>query len=134
MPSGRELELASLLSFIKENRIQNVVWLTADVHYAQATYYNPSKAKFTDFTPFWEFVAGPLNAGTFGPGVVDQTFGPEVRFTSVPEGMPQNRPPSDGKQYYGVVKIDEATEVMTVAIHDVYGKELHRTKIDPQGV
>jgi alkaline phosphatase D len=43
IPSGRELELASLLSFIKNNAIKNVVWVTADVHYAQATYYSPSQ-------------------------------------------------------------------------------------------
>lgn len=76
-PSGRELELANLLGFIKEQRIQNVMWVTADVHYAQATYYNPARAKFPDFTPFWEFVAGPINAGTFGPGAIDPTFGAE---------------------------------------------------------
>jgi len=35
-PSGRELEIASLLSFIKNNTIKNVVWVTADVHYAHA--------------------------------------------------------------------------------------------------
>ncbi|MDP1142813.1 alkaline phosphatase D family protein, partial [Klebsiella pneumoniae] len=52
-PSGRELELAEILRFIKQENIQNVVWVTADVHYAQATYYHPSRAKFTEFKPFW---------------------------------------------------------------------------------
>jgi alkaline phosphatase D len=132
VPSGRELELANLLSFIKEQRIRNVVWVTADVHYAQATYYNPAKAKFTDFAPFWEFVAGPINAGTFGPGVVDQTFGPEVHYTSVPEGMKQNRPPSENRQYYGLVKVDGATEAMTVTLHDLNGTLLFTQTIDPQ--
>jgi phosphodiesterase/alkaline phosphatase D-like protein len=31
------------------------------------------------FDPFWEFVAGPIHAGTFGPNPLDPTFGPEVR-------------------------------------------------------
>jgi alkaline phosphatase D len=104
-PLGRELELASLLSFIKNNDIRNVVWLTADVHYASAVFYDPARAKFTDFKPFWEFVAGPLNAGTFGPGQMDQTFGPEVRFRSIPDGMKQNRPPTDGLQFFGSVRV-----------------------------
>jgi alkaline phosphatase D len=56
-PTGRELEVASLLSFIKNNAIRNVVWVTADVHYA-AFRYAPDQAKFTDFDPFWEFVRG----------------------------------------------------------------------------
>ena len=55
--------------------VRNTVWLTADVHYTAAHYYDPAKAQFTGFDPFWEFVSGPLNAGTFGPGV-ENTFGP----------------------------------------------------------
>ncbi len=33
---------------------QHVVWLTADVHYCDANYYDPNRAQFTDFEPFWE--------------------------------------------------------------------------------
>jgi len=32
----------------------------------RAHFYDPAKAQFTDFDAFWEFVSGPLNAGTFG--------------------------------------------------------------------
>ncbi len=66
-PLGRELEFADLLKFMKDEKIANTVWLTADVHYTAAHYYNPDKAAFQDFEPFWEFVSGPLHAGTFGP-------------------------------------------------------------------
>ena len=66
------------------------------VHYAAALRYAPDKAAFTDFDPFWEFVAGPINAGTFGPNEVDMTFGPEVKFVSIPEIMKLNRSPFDG--------------------------------------
>ena len=44
-----------------------MVWITGDVHYAAAHHYHPERARFTDFDPFWEFVAGPPHAGTFGP-------------------------------------------------------------------
>ncbi len=100
-PLGRELELAQLLSFIKSQRITNVVWLTADVHYTAAHLYDPNQAAFDDFEPFWEFVSGPLNAGTFGPGALDATFGPQVRFQKAPET--QNLPPSAGLQFFGHV-------------------------------
>jgi alkaline phosphatase D len=43
-PSGRELEIASLLSFVKNNAIKNVVWVTADVHYPAAFRYAPDRA------------------------------------------------------------------------------------------
>jgi len=129
---GRELELAGLLSFIKRNRIKNIIWVTADVHYCAAHYYDPAKAQFTDFSPFWEFVAGPLNAGTFGPGQMDDTFGPQVKFTGIPAGMKQNRSPKDGFQFFGNIKIDGKTEVMTVGLHDLTGKKLFSLDLPPQ--
>jgi alkaline phosphatase D len=130
-PLGRELELASLFSFIKQHAIKNVVWVTADVHYASATYYDPAKARFTDFTPFWEFVAGPINAGTFGPGEIDRTFGPDVKYVSVPAGMKQNRPPTEGMQYFGLAQIDGATQVLTVSLRDLTGKTLYSVDVHP---
>jgi len=131
-PSGRELEVANLLAFIKNNGIKNVVWVTADVHYASATHYDPGHAKFTDFTPFWEFVAGPINAGTFGPGDIDKTFGPDVRYQSVQPGMKQNRSPFDKLQFFGLGKVDGQTETLTVSLHDIDGKELYKVALDPE--
>ena len=113
---GRELEIAEILRFIKTAPIKNTVWLTADVHYAAAHYYNPDKAQFQDFEPFWEFVSGPLHAGTFGPNELDNTFGPEVRFIKAPGLDKQNLPPSAGMQFFGHVKIEGATGQMTVTL------------------
>lgn len=129
---GRELEMAELLRFIKRRRIKNVVWLTADVHYAAAHYYDPAQARFTDFNPFWEFVAGPLNAGTFGPGQMDDTFGPQVKFVSLPAGMKPNRSPKAGLQFFGAVRIDGQTAAMTVGLHDLTGKRLFNVELPPQ--
>lgn len=130
---GRELELAELLRFIKQKNIRNVVWLTADVHYAAAHYYNPNNAQFADFKPFWEFVAGPINSGTFGPNKLDNTFGPEVKFNSVAAEAPViNLPPSQGLQFFGTVKIDRATQLMTVALHNLEGKTLYNVELPPE--
>jgi alkaline phosphatase D len=63
---------------MQREKIRNTVWLTADVHYTAAHWYDPSAAKFQQFDPFWEFVSGPIHAGTFGPGELDQTFGPQL--------------------------------------------------------
>jgi alkaline phosphatase D len=129
---GRELEIADLLRFIKRNRIRNVVWVTADVHYAAAHYYDPHRARFNDFTPFWEFVAGPLNAGTFGPGRMDDTFGPQVKFVSIPTGMKGNRSPQDGYQFFGKAHLDGRTEALTISLHNLDGKELYRQQLSPE--
>ena len=79
-PGGREHEIAWVLSQFKRRKVRNTVWLTADVHYCAAHHYDPSRAAYTDFDPFWEIVAGPVNAGTFGPNALDSTFGPKVEF------------------------------------------------------
>ncbi len=127
---GRELEIANLLSFIKHSGITNTVWFTADVHYTAAHYYDPSQAQFQDFEPFWEFVSGPLNAGSFGPGDLDNTFGPQLMYVKSPEGVP-NLPPSDGLQFFGHVRIDGDTEVMTVMLKDLTGETLYSVELEP---
>ena len=130
-PSGRELELADLLRDVKRNNVAGVVFITADVHYCAAHHYDPSRARFTDFTPFWEFVAGPLNAGTFGPNKLDATFGPEVKFLGIPPGMKGNRPPSDGFQFFGLMRVDPRTRALTVELRDLAGKTLYSVELPP---
>ena len=119
---GRELEIADLLSFIKHAGIRNTLWLTADVHYTAAHYYDPDKAVFQDFEPFWEFVSGPLHAGSFPQNKLDNTFGPQRVYVKAPDTP--NRPPSEGLQFFGHVAIDGATEVMTVTLKDVDDRAL----------
>jgi alkaline phosphatase D len=131
-PLGRELEIAELLRFIKDRRIRNVVWITGDVHYSAAHHYDPSRAQFTDFHPFWEFVAGPLNAGTYGPGTLDGTFGPEVKFVGIPKGMKGNRPPSDGFQFFGTLRISARTRALTVKLHELTGKAIYSVELAPE--
>ncbi|MCG7520535.1 alkaline phosphatase [Ruegeria sp. Ofav3-42] len=130
---GRELEIADLLRFIKTAGITNTVWFTADVHYTAAHYYDPNKAQFQDFEPFWEFVSGPLHAGTFGPNGLDGTFGPEVKFVKAPtEEKGANLPPSAGLQFFGLVDIDGNTQQMTVRLMDRADTELWSITLDPQ--
>jgi alkaline phosphatase D len=130
-PAGRELEIADLLRFIKAAGVTNTVWLTADVHYTAAHHYSPDRAAFQDFEPFWEFVSGPIHAGTFGPNELDMTFGPEVRFVKAPEAGQINLPPSAGLQFFGLVDIDGSTETMTVRLMDRADTELWRTTLEP---
>jgi alkaline phosphatase D len=131
-PLGRELEIAGLLRSMREAKVRNVVWITGDVHYAAAHHYDPERARFQDFDPFWEFVAGPLHAGTFGPGRLDGTFGPEARFVAVPPGMKPNRPPSAGLQFFGTLRVDGRSRVLTARLHDLSGKDLYRVELEPR--
>jgi alkaline phosphatase D len=133
-PRGRELEIAGLLRHLRDRRVRNVVWVTGDVHYCAAHHYDPSRARFTEFDPFWEFVAGPLHAGTFGPNALDATFGPEVRFVGIPPGMKPNRPPSAGLQFFGTLAVAGRSRVLTVRLHDLSGKALFTLELAPQEV
>jgi alkaline phosphatase D len=128
-PLGREFEIADVLAFIKQQRVVNTVWLTADVHYCAAHHYDPSRAQFQDFDPFWEFVSGPLNAGTFGPGVLDDTFGPKVEFQKVPPAP--NASPFAGLQFFGQVDIDAASRAMTVSLKDLEGNTVFSKALTP---
>ena len=124
---GREFEIADLLRFIKREHVVNTVWLTADVHYCAAHYYDPGKAQFQDFDPFWEFVAGPLHAGSFGPNTLDNTFGPRVEFQKAPPAA--NTPPSGGFQFFGQVDIDHRSKDMLVALKDINGIPVFSTRL-----
>ena len=129
-PLGRELEIARLLREIKRAGIKNVVWLTADVHYTAAHYFDPAQAKFADFSPFWEFVSGPLNAGGFGPNKTDATFGMQVMYQKAPTEV--NAPPTNGMQFFGQVDIDAKTQAMTVTLKDLAGTSLYAKTLAPQ--
>ncbi|ALM52653.1 alkaline phosphatase D family protein [Halomonas huangheensis] len=131
-PAGREHEIARLLKAIRDNNISNVVWLTADVHYTAAHHYAPERASFKEFTPFWEFVSGPLHAGTFGPGELDATFGPQVAFQKAPEEGRANLAPSEGYQFFGQVDLDAESKELTVTLKDVEGTSLHTEVLTPK--
>jgi alkaline phosphatase D len=125
-PLGRELEVADLLVWMKEAGIKNTFWITADVHYAAAHFYDSSKSAIPGkFNAFWEFVAGPLHAGSFGPNALDETFGPEVKFQfAPPRGSKLPLAPSDGMQSFGTIRIDAKTKACVVELRGGDGKVL----------
>lgn len=132
-PCGRALEIADLLSFIKHASIHNTLWITADLHYTAAHFYDPHRAKFFDFEPFWEFVSGPLHAGTWTPVPLDRTFGPQVVFQNAPtKEQGDNLAPCYGLQFFGHVAIDGAAETLTVTLKDVADRALWSVTLEPQ--
>ncbi|TQC42849.1 alkaline phosphatase [Rhodococcus sp. WS4] len=128
-PSGRESEIAQVLSAIKAGRITGTVWLTADVHYTAAHRYSPERAAYQDFDEFWEFVSGPLNAGGFGPNDLDATFGPEAVFVHAPPAP--NSSPLDGFQHFGEVFVDGKTSELRVDLLDAAGTVLFTQVLPP---
>ncbi|MGV9566775.1 alkaline phosphatase D family protein [Streptomyces sp. NPDC003480] len=128
-PLGRELQIAELLRFIKHRRITGTLWLTADVHHTSAQHYHPSRAAFTDFEPFWEFVSGPLNAGAFPANALDNTFGPDRVFVKAPTDS--NVSPAGGYQFFGEVDIDGDSGELTVRLREQDGTVLFTQVLQP---
>jgi alkaline phosphatase D len=126
-PLGREREVASILAELQRRRVQNLTWLTADVHYAAAHRYDPARATGATFDPFWEFVAGPIHAGTFGPNTLDPTFGPEEKFRWAPAPGQTNLAPWDGLQSFGA--IDVTHDALSVGILGIDGQERYRVDL-----
>src|SRR5262249_27562847 len=131
-PRGRELEIADLLSFINHAGIRNTMWITADMHYTAAHYYDPNAAVFQDFHPFWEFVSAPLHAETWGPGTLDNTFGPQARYQKgCSREQGENLAPCFGLQFFGHVAIDGTTEILTVTLKDAGDRNLWSIRLEP---
>jgi len=73
--TGFERELLEIVSFIEEEAIRNVVWLSGDVHFPQAVVYDPDGDGEWDFL---EFSAGPLSATPGMPSTcLDETLKPK---------------------------------------------------------
>jgi alkaline phosphatase D len=51
---------------------------------------------------------------------------------SGPQGLEPNRPPSEGLQSFGMVRIEGTSGVMTVALHDGAGRVLHAVDVPPE--
>ncbi|HSA50858.1 MAG TPA: alkaline phosphatase D family protein [Yinghuangia sp.] len=128
-PLGREIEFAEVLQTAQRRGVHGIVFLTADVHYTAAHHYDPSRAAFKNFDPFWEFVSGPLNAGAFGPNTLDGTFGPRAEFVHAPPRA--NTSPLEGFQHFGEVEIDGPSGEMTVRLRDGASAVLWSTTLRP---
>jgi len=81
------------------------------------------------FEPFPEFVAGPLNAGSFGPNPLDGTFGPEVVFQKA--APTPNSSPRAGFQFFGEVEIDAQSGALSVSLRDIDGAVVYSQTLEP---
>lgn len=81
------------------------------------------------FEPFPGFVAGPLNAGSFGPNPLDATFGPEVVFHKA--APVANSSPRAGFQFFGEVEIDAQTGALDVSLRGLDGAVVYRQTLEP---
>ena len=112
--------------------MRNIVWITADVHYTAAHHYDPARAQFTRLRPFWEFVSGPLHAGSFGPNAPDNTFGMEVVWQKAAR-RPGQRLPRRGRAVLRRGGDRRAqTGALTVMLKDMANAVLWQRTLEPE--
>jgi alkaline phosphatase D len=84
--TGFERELRQLLRFLDDSNIENVVFVTTDVHFPANILYEVDANDDGDKLIFHEFISGPLSAFRFGtPGgapipKLDTTFNPKILY------------------------------------------------------
>ena len=76
--TGFQAELRTIVGTILDRRIRNVVWLAADVHYAQVNAYDPDGDGAVDFH---EFICGPLSAAPVQPVLPDPVLRPSTPYS-----------------------------------------------------
>ncbi|HEU4533704.1 MAG TPA: alkaline phosphatase D family protein, partial [Polyangiaceae bacterium] len=105
-PTGYERELTGLLRAFARRPVRNLLFLTTDVHYAQALRYAPFDDR-PEFV-FHEAMAGPAAAGLFPARELDPTFRPERLFFYGPEAAEAPRDFAAAKRWFnfGVVEVD----------------------------
>ncbi|OQO98604.1 alkaline phosphatase D family protein [Geobacillus sp. 44B] len=110
--TGYEHEFAEISKFIIDNKMKNVYFVTADVHFADIIQYDPDHNGTIDYR---ELVSGPIGAGLGQPSTLDPTFGPEQLYAE------------SGFFNFGVLKVDPGLKQVTVEIRDENGKiHFHR--------
>lgn len=73
-------ERASLMKFLDENNINNVIFIVTDTHFPANVLINQDYNADGDTLKVYEFISGPLNAGTFGPDPIDETINAKILY------------------------------------------------------
>jgi alkaline phosphatase D len=121
--TGYEKELRKLFSFLARNQLNDTIWLTTDVHFAQVLEYRPFK-RYPDFK-ITEFLVGPMSANFFPKKDLDPTFKPKRLFYYAP---PENlRNFDEAKRFFnfGLGELNHRNE-LTLKIMDGHGRMVYQ--------
>jgi alkaline phosphatase D len=105
--TGYERELLDILRFMQEHGIRNSVWITTDVHFAEAFRYVP----FAGVPGFavYELATGPMNAGIFPTADFDTTLNPERLAFFGPPSPGAVTTWADAKHWFNFGELDLAS-------------------------
>jgi alkaline phosphatase D len=98
----------NILRFMETRRVRNTVWITTDVHFAEAFRYTPFAAD-PDFHVH-ELVTGPMNAGIFPTSAYDTTLNPERLVLFAPPSVGSVTSWDEAKHWFNFGELDFARD------------------------
>jgi alkaline phosphatase D len=129
--TGFERELLEILGFMRARGIDRPVWITTDVHFAEAFRYRPF-AGDADFVVH-ELATGPLNAGIFPTRAFDETLDPEVLAFAGPETATDVVTWEDAKRWFSFGTVEIARSgALTLGIVNTRGERLFSLTLSPR--
>jgi alkaline phosphatase D len=129
--TGFEQELLDILGVMESRGIVNTVWITTDVHFAEAFRYRPFPAN-PGFAVY-ELATGPLNAGIFPIRDFDTTLNPEMLTFFGPPTAESVTTWTQAKQWFnfGTLEVDRSGG-LTAAIVNTAGQQQFSLTLAPQ--
>ncbi len=110
--TGFENELLDILDFMADNAINKPVWITTDVHFAEAFRYVPFGTEHPNFVVH-EIATGPLNSGIFPipASANDQTLNPQILFGPAPAAPVASWDAAKASFNFGTLEVDAAGDL-----------------------
>jgi alkaline phosphatase D len=129
--TGFEQELLDILGFMERSGIRNTIWITTDVHFAEAFRYRPF-ASNPDFVVY-ELATGPLNAGIFPIRDFDSTLNPEALTFYGPPTAESVTSWEEAKRWLNFGTLDFARDgTLTAGIVNTAGETKFSITLPPQ--
>jgi alkaline phosphatase D len=131
-PTGYEDELYRILGSFASAGARNLVWLTADVHFATVLRHAPFPED-PDFVMI-EAAAGPLSAGLFPRRVLDPSLRPQRLFFHGPDVPDRELGFADALEWmnFGLLDVDEQGG-LTLRYLNGAGREIFRMELPSGG-
>ncbi len=129
--TGFEHELIEILRSFAKAGVRNIVFISADVHFASGFVYSPF-AEHPEFV-FHEFVTGPLNAGLFPHRDYDLSLKPKRLFFYGPESAEAITDFASARRWFnfGLISID-ASQKLGFELINGYGEVQARLVLEAE--
>ena len=127
---GFEQELRAILDVAAASRRKNLVFISADAHFAAAFRYRPFTAR-PEFS-LYELVTSPLSAAVGDTADYDRDLGTEQLFRHAPASAAEVSDYSEARRWFGFgeIGIDTAGE-LTATLRGVDGKPWYSLRLTP---